>query len=153
MRYTTTSDNRACKSINKAASVRKYFAVIAVAAMGLLIHTSSYAEVLSQGGWVDKKYSIKGGWEIVTENNQTIVRLNSAFSTKSGPDLKLFLSKQSIGQVTGKTATKDAVLLSALTSNSGAQEYVVPAGVNIGDFKSLLIHCEAFSVLWGGGEL
>ena len=58
-----------------------------------------------------------------------------------------------MSQVTGKTATKDAILLSALENNSGAQEYVVPADVDISLFQSLLIHCEAYSVLWGGGKL
>lgn len=153
MQHSTTSSSTAFKTANKAASVRKLFAIIAMAAMSLLAHTSTYAEVLTQGGWVDKKYSINGGWEIVTKNNQTIIRLDSAFSTKGGPDLKLFLSKQSMSQVTGRTATQDAVFLSALKSNSGAQEYVVPASVNINDYQSLLIHCEAFSVLWGGGQL
>jgi len=29
----------------------------------------------------------------------------------------------------------------------------VPANIDINDFNSLLIHCEAYSVLWGGAAL
>ena len=153
MKRLSTLNRAEAEIMKKIANVRKLFAVIALVGVSLFAHTNSYADVLSQGNWVKKQYGIKGGWEVVTENNQTIIRFDSSFKTKSGPDLKVFLSKQSMSQVTGKTATKDAILLSVLENNSGAQEYVVPADVDISQFQSLLIHCEAYSVLWGGGKL
>ena len=105
------------------------------------------------GDFVSKQYSIKGGWSIVQNGNDTVIRLDKSFKTKGGPDLKLFLSPQSIDSVTGKTATEGAVLISPLTSNKGAQEYRLPAGIDLTDFESLLIHCESYSVLWGGTAL
>ena len=54
------------------------------------------AEVLSQGGWVSKQYSIQGGWEISQKNGQTVIRFSDDFKTKAGPDLKVFLSKKEI---------------------------------------------------------
>jgi len=33
------------------------------------------------------------------------------------------------------------------------QEYEIPAGIDIADFASLLVHCEAYSVLWGGAAI
>jgi hypothetical protein len=105
------------------------------------------------GDFVKKKYNIKGDWQILQQNGQTILRLSDDFKTKKGPDLKIFLSPQSIADVTGQTATQGSVLVSALTSNKGTQDYIIPSHVNLADFQSVLIHCEAFSVLWGGGEL
>lgn len=105
------------------------------------------------GSFVKKKYNIKGEWTVVQENGQTIIRFSDEFKTKSGPDLKVFLSPQSIGAVNGKTATDGAVLLGVLKNKKGGQDYVVPEGVNLSNFGSVLVHCEQFSVLWGGGAL
>lgn len=105
------------------------------------------------GSWVQKQYEIKGGWTIEQRGDSQVITFNNKFKTKKGPDLKVFLSKQSISDVTGKTAVNDAVLVSALKNNNGEQEYVLPAGVDANDFKSLLIHCESYSVLWGGADL
>ncbi len=105
------------------------------------------------GDWVKKDYSIKGEWTLEKRGDQHVISFNDKFKTKKGPDLKIFLSKQSIDEVTGKTATNDAVLVSVLQKNKGSQEYVLPDNVDVSDFKSLLIHCEAFSVLWGGTNL
>jgi len=73
----------------------------------VLSSAASYASNHQAGGWTDKQYSIDGSWSINVEGNQTILRLNDDFKTKRGPDLKIFLSKQSINDVTGKTATND----------------------------------------------
>jgi len=40
--------------------------------------------------------------------DQTIIRFHNNFKTKKGPDLKVFLSKKSIKDVTGRNATQDA---------------------------------------------
>ena len=110
------------------------------------------AGVVDSGAWKKKQYKIKGDWELDVSGDQTIIRFHNNFKTKKGPDLKVFLSKKSIKDVTGRNATQDAVLVAVLKSNKGAQEYVLPANININDYDSLLIHCEAFSVLWGGAN-
>lgn len=107
----------------------------------------------SASDFVKKKYNIKGQWKIVEENGQTLIRFSKDFKTKSGPDLKVFLSPQAISEVTGKTATNEAILLGKLKSNKGTQDYIIPAGVNLVGLSSVLIHCEAYSVLWGGGAI
>jgi len=110
------------------------------------------AGVVDSGAWTKKQYKIKGDWELDVSGEQTIIRFHNNFKTKNGPDLKVFLSKKSIKDVTGRNATQDAVLVAVLKSNKGAQEYVLPANIDINDYDSLLIHCEAFSVLWGGAN-
>ncbi len=103
--------------------------------------------------FVSKKYDVKGGWQLVEENGQTLIRFDKSFKTKGGPDLKVFLSPLSIDKVTGKTATDGSVQLGELQSTSGGQDYILPDGLSLTDFKSVLVHCEQYSVLWGGGDL
>ena len=103
--------------------------------------------------FIKKKYKIKGHWSVVQENGRTLIRFSDDFKTKNGPDLKVFLSPQSVGEVTGETVLDGAVTLGVLKSNKGSQDYLLPKGVSLANFSSVLIHCEAFSVLWGGGSL
>lgn len=105
------------------------------------------------GDFTNKQYSIKGDWSIEQRGDQQVITFNEKFKTKNGPDLKVFLSPKSIDQVTGKNATDGSALVAVLQNNRGAQEYVLPAGIDINNYGSLLIHCEQYSVLWGGANL
>jgi len=120
---------------------------------GFLVVGNASAMDAQSGSWTDKKYSVDGNWSIEKRGDQQVIVFDDSFNTKTGPDLKLFLSPASIDTVTGKNATEGSVLVSALKSNKGAQEYVIPADININDYQSLLIHCEQYSVLWGGTGL
>ena len=125
--------------------------ILLFAALSGLFTPAFSAENLFEGeSWVKKKYSIKGDYKIVEENGKTLLVLGPSFKTKGGPDLKLFLSPLSISEVNGRNATRDSVLISKLKSSKGSQTYEIPAGVDLSQFQSLVIHCERFSVLWGG---
>lgn len=103
--------------------------------------------------FVDKQYDISGDWSVVEDGDQTLIRFSDDFRTRSGPDLKVFLSPNTIHDADGDNATDGSVLLGALESVEGSQDYVLPEGVSLVDFQSVLVHCEEFSVLWGGGAL
>jgi len=107
----------------------------------------------ASGTWSKKSFNINGGWSITERNGAQVLQLDSGFRTKSAPDLKLFLSTRSLTELNGRNATSGAILISPLQSNSGAQEYVIPAGVDLSQFQTLIIHCEAYSKLWGGSHL
>ena len=112
----------------------------------------AHAGITGQGAWVSKQYEVNGAWQIEKRNGQTVIKFSDDFSTRSGPDLKLFLSKNDISGVTGSNAS-GGVMISKLKNVNGYQEYIVPGNVNIDDFASLVILCEKFSVLWGGANL
>ncbi len=105
------------------------------------------------GSWTTKKNAITGTWSIEKNGDEQVITLSEDFSTKSGPDLKIFLSPMTVAEVTGKTATQGSVLVSELESNKGSQQFVVPANIDLSKYKSILIHCEKYSVLWGGADL
>ena len=137
--------------------------------LGLVLTTSLAAPVLSQspesdksvvaemktasGAFEKKRYTIHGNWSVQRKDGQTVVAFDEAFKTKGGPDLKVFLSPKPVKQVDGATALKDALYLGVLKSNKGAQTYSVPNDVDLSQYESLIIQCEAFSVLWGGFDL
>ena len=114
---------------------------------------AAMVDTAKSGNFEKSSFKIKGDWTIVKENGQTIFRLSEDFKTKNGPDLKLFLSPKTVDTLTGQTATQGAVKLSVLKSNKGSQDYVIPADIDLSQFSSILIHCEAYSKLWGGANL
>lgn len=100
-----------------------------------------------------KKRKIRGTWKIIESNNVTRILFSEDFKTKNGPDLKVFLSPVSYQDVNGENAIYEAVNLGILKSNKGSQSYIIPESINLKDFSTILIHCEAYEKLWGGGVL
>ena len=127
-------------------------ALVAAAALAPSIASAEVPVGQSQD-FVDKRYDIRGDWTVVEEDGRTLIRFSDDFKTKKGPDLKVFLSPTAIGDVDGATATDGSVLLGELASHRGGQDYVLPEGLSLDDFESVLVHCEEFGVLWGGGAL
>ena len=115
--------------------------------------SASIGSELPSGTFVKKKKKLKGAWEVVQRGDKTFIVFGEDFRAANGPDLKIFLSPQTVSDVTGKTAVNGAINIGELKSTKGAQEYEVPAGVDLSNFNSVLVHCEAYSVLWGGGDL
>ncbi len=108
---------------------------------------------LPSGNFIKKKKKLQGGWEVVQRDGNTYIKFADDFRASKGPDLKVFLSPLDVATATGKTAAEGALNIGELQKTKGAQEYLVPADVNIADYSSVLVHCEKFSVLWGGGDL
>ena len=117
---------------------------------------SSYGsgtEAPAASTFVKKRYNIKGTWEVSEQDEQTLIKFNDDFKTKGGPDLKLYLSSKTLSELESGDVEGTSVKLSVLKSNRGAQSYIIPEDINLSDYESVLIHCEAFSVLWGGFDL
>lgn len=138
-----------------------FAAALAIAASGLAATapaafadtvTASVSAELPSGSFIKKSKTLKGGWDVVQRGDKTFIVFGEDFRAAKGPDLKIFLSPQSISDVTGKTAVNGALNLGELKATRGAQEYEIPAGVDLAAYNSVLVHCEAYSVLWGGGD-
>ena len=113
----------------------------------------SATEAPATSNFIKKRYNIKGTWDVTQQDGQNIISFNDDFRTKGGPDLKLYLSSKTLAELESGDVEHTSVKLSVLKSNKGAQSYIVPKNVNLSDFKSVVIHCEAFSVLWGGFDI
>ena len=96
-----------------------------------------------------KTYALKGSVTVEQRGERTVLVFSDDFKIQKGPDLKVFLSKTDVA-----SATSAAVRLSVLQSNKDAQEYILPVGVNLADFSSVLVHyCEAFSKFCGDADI
>ena len=113
---------------------------------------SAQAEELHSGTWQKKAYSSAGTWSIETEGEKTYLKIKN-LKTKSGPDLKLFLSPLSTSKVKGSNATKGSLKISSLPSPKGTHKIALPKGTDLSKYKSVIIHCEKFSKLWSAGQL
>ncbi len=100
--------------------------------------------------WAKKNYNVSGNWSVETNNGKTFLILSSDFKTSKGPDLKIFITKKSNSTISKNEAVeKYGVLLGPLKSYKGAQKYLIPAGVAISDYKTIVIHCEKYTKVWG----
>ena len=108
---------------------------------------------LASGTWTKKSFKTKGSWTLSAENGVTTISLDDDFSTRNAPDLKIFLSPLSASEVKNKTAVPGSLLIAPLQSNKGQQSYVVPAGTDLSKYKSVIIHCEAYTKLWSAADL
>jgi hypothetical protein len=84
-----------------------------------------------------------------------VLRLED-LDTSNGPDLKVLLSDAAVkpGRA-GWHVFDDGVnrSLGSLKGNKGAQNYPIPAGVDVADFRSVSIWCDRFNVSFGAAEL
>lgn len=128
-------------------------AVITPALAQTKLNTSNESELIHQTEFVKKRYKIQGKGELVKSGETSIINFSEDFKTKSGPDLKVYLSPEPLSELSGKNALQNAVKVGVLKSNSGYQSYIIPENIDVSGFQSVIIQCEAFSVLWGGFDL
>ena len=117
---------------------------------GLIFSINCFAQ-FEGNQWTGKTYSVSGGWSIEQENDNYYLQLSEDFETSQGPDLKLFLTTKPILEIGNREAIEaHSTFIARLNSVTGAQRYPLPEGIDPNQFKGLAIHCEEFSVVWGG---
>jgi len=135
----------------------KSIKIFLTAVLLILAVKAQAQEVVFSGEWERESRwtTFEGSWTIVKEGDGYKVVLGDDFEAKKAPDLKIFLSKAALGDISGKNAVKkgDPVLVAKLTSYEGKASYAIPAGINPADYATIIIHCEEYSKLWGGSPL
>lgn len=105
------------------------------------------------GTWTKKSQSINGSWRIVETDEGRFLELDEGFRTRRAPDLKLFLSPLDADSINAGNATSDSVLIAKLKKARGAQRYALPADIDVEQFRTLVLHCEQYTKLWGVSSL
>ena len=96
------------------------------------------AQVLRAGTFKGvSNYRAQGEIQIVKAGGVTKIILPQNFSVSGVPDPKLGF---------GNNGYKAGTLFAKLSRNSGTQEYLVPANVDLSKFNEVWIWCERFSV-------
>lgn len=120
---------------------------------------SSQLLVLSSGEFIDGEHPTQGTVRIVEQNDQRLLELDQTFTTStSGPDLFIILHRladliESTTPPTYSLKEGDYVVLAPLKSYSGTQSYLIPANLNLDDFKSAAIWCRQFNATFGSATL
>ena len=106
-----------------------------------------FVEKSGQGPFDDARFTV------TAQEGKLFVVLDPAFRTKKAPDLKIFLSPKPLAQLNNRNATQDSLRVGPLQKSRGAQRLEIPSGTSLDEYKTVLIHCEKFSKLWGGAAL
>jgi hypothetical protein len=82
-----------------------------------------------------------------------VLRLNSDFEAGPGPNYWLYLNTRAVGEESAFKADTGRVKLARLRSFEGAQNYLLPPGVDPSQFHTLTIWCESFGVYIGSAAI
>ena len=102
------------------------------------------AREVRRGDWVgaDDFHFAQGDMSIIeTEPGRYILRVEN-FSIRNGPDLFVYLSPSSGGYEEG------GLNLGELKATDGAFNYEVPEGTDLSAYRSAVVWCEQFAVLF-----
>ncbi|HEY9728975.1 MAG TPA: DM13 domain-containing protein [Chroococcales cyanobacterium] len=119
---------------------------------GPTVFESQSTAVIS-GTFVAAEKPTTGTAKIVTENGQRYLVLDSAFSTsEQGPDLHVLLdTAQKPPQQYQNSSSY--VNLGKLQKYQGMQRYPIPAGINLANYKSVVIWCQMANATFGYASL
>jgi len=104
----------------------------------LLKATAIAASLLISGSLLANRHTVSGTVELVKEGDGYVINFSEDFVFDGAPDPKVALGKD------GKYDS--GTLIRLLDSNTGAQSYKVPAGLNPDAYNEIYIWCEKFEV-------
>ena len=87
-----------------------------------------------------------------TAGGSHILRFTS-FKSTNGPDLKVYLVKAPNIKTASDVTSSEWVSLGPLKGNIGDQNYIVPGEIKQSAYKTVVIWCEQFGVLFSTAEL
>ena len=143
-------------AFNRRSSVRTTIRIsLSLLALALLLGpaTADADSKAAKGEWKKKTYDVSGSWEIVRESGVRYLQFSSDFKTKSGPDLKVFLSPKSLRDLKSSNATNGSLRLGVLAKHEGKQRISIAEDVDLAKYGSVAIHCEKYSVLFAASAL
>ncbi len=93
-------------------------------------------------------YTVSGSFRIVTENNINRIIIGDDYLTgpRSIPDVVLYLSNNT-------NSNTGAQFISEDITRSGGQEFIIPANVNISNYRNVLLFCRRFNQRVGFGVI
>ena len=112
------------------------------------------AQVVAEGTFIhaDPNDPIHWGKGQVSVRRNSVF-LHDNFEVGPGPKFHVYLVPKANIRTSGDLDNQMFVDLGRLRAFQGSQRYEIPAGVNLADFKSVVIWCEQFSVLISPADL
>lgn len=111
---------------------------------------------LATGQLISHEHASSGTVKIIELADGSRILRFEGLDTSDGPDLRVWLTDAPVIEGTAGWYVFDDgayVDLGALKANKGDQNYVIPAGTNLGDYRSVSIWCARFAVSFAAAEL
>jgi hypothetical protein len=120
--------------------------------------TDASAPITLTGAFAAAEHETTGNVTLISENGRQTLTFDEAFATSDGPDLVVVLHRSANVIAESEPPAHpldeaDYVVIAPLTSPTGAQEYVVPAEIDLSAFESVAIWCQAFNATFGAAPL
>ena len=107
--------------------------------------------VIASGEFRSYEHETTGVAKVIKVGDSYVVRL-ADFATSNGPDVKVWLTKADVGDA-DSARRAGYVSLGDLKGNRGNQNYTVPAGIDLGDYPTVVIWCDRFSSAFGAAQI
>ena len=104
------------------------------------------------GSFGPRSHPAEGTAVVLTDGTQTFLRFDDDFATDNGPDLNVYLHTAGPDASVGDLVD-DFIDLGDLKGNIGAQNYVVPDGIDLDRYSTVSVWCVRFRVVFGTAEL
>jgi len=115
--------------------------------------TSAAPIVLAHGAFRSGEHRTTGTALLLKlADGRTFVRLQD-LDTSNGPDVRIWLSAADAQASDGIVHSSEYVDLGGLKANHGNQNYLVPAGTDLTSFRSVVVWCRRFEVVFGAAPL
>lgn len=108
---------------------------------------------LAQGSLVDHDHQGEGTVTVLTDGTQRFLRFEDDFAIDNGPDLNVYLVRGADAEGDPGLFDDDFVDLGDLKGNIGAQNYELPADVDLGEYDTVVIWCVRFGVAFNAADL
>jgi len=101
----------------------------------------------------DAVHWANGNGSLLRTDAGWVLRLEGDFKSGPGPNYWIYLNTRPVGEESDFTADAGRVRLAKLRSFEGAQNYLLPEGIDPAAFHTVTIWCESFSQYIGSGAL
>jgi hypothetical protein len=104
-------------------------------------------------GEIDAIHKGQGTVTIVESADGAAVMRFEDFQVTNGPDLYVYLSGHPAPRTSAELHQVDAYEVATLKGNVGAQNYTLPADLDLSRFKSVVIYCKRFTTVFSTAAL
>ncbi len=143
----------------------KFAAALAALAIAFVLQSSIYGQdnmkqenttkTLETGTFHGKVHQTSGRATIYQEADGKLLLRLTDFKTSNGPDVHVILVAATDADDNANFLKSDTqrVELGNLKGNEGDQNYEIPAGTDLGKFRTVSIYCERFNANFGAAPL
>ncbi len=137
-------------TLNEDLPARATATVAPAASIGAATATPAGPKILAMGQLqrIDDLHRGTGPVSLVEVDGKTFVRFENV-AIQNGPDLHVYLARGMGGAYDGG---RD-LYLGALKATNGSFNYELPGGTPVGDYKSVVVWCRVFTVLFTWADL